>query len=396
MPIGIIAFSKDWDDDPTSNHHVLRELAKGRRVLWLNSVTQRRPSLAAAHDRRRILRKLRAFVAPPLNVENDLWVFTPLVLPFPHSRLARKLNTEILRLTFRFLRRRLGLEEFDLWTFLPSVSDYVGTLGESLSVYYCVDEYSLFSEMATAETLSAEASLLDKVDCVFAVNHALAEVKRRLNPETHAALHGVSHGLFSSALSPDTAVPADVAGLPSPVLGFYGTIEDWVDLELLAELAHRRPDWTIAMVGRVAVDVTALDGLPNVHLLGRRPHHELPAYCKGFDVGLIPYRLGARAPFVNPIKLREYLSAGLPVVSTPLDEVTVYQADCTVAADADGFVSAIERFLGTDSAEARGARSRAMESESWAARVREIDTTVERVRLARLSEEHQALTKGTV
>ncbi len=215
MASPIVAFAKDWHDTPTSNHHVLRELAKTRRVLWLNSVATRTPKLSSGRDLGRILRKLREFVRGPRNVENDLWVFTPLVLPLPHSAPARRLNRWILRATIRGLRARLRMGDFQLWTFLPNVADYVGTLGESLAVYYCVDEWSMFSYIDTRGTVGAERALLERVDCVFAINEALAQRKRELNPETHVASHGVDQHLFARALDPATRSPPTSPRFPS-------------------------------------------------------------------------------------------------------------------------------------------------------------------------------------
>jgi glycosyltransferase involved in cell wall biosynthesis len=379
VPAGIVAFAKDWSEDPTSNHHVLRELARHRRVLWLNSVATRTPKLSSGRDLGKIRRKLGEFTRGPINVENDLWVFSPLVLPFPHSAAARAVNQQILRATIRMLRWRLGLDEFHLWTFLPNVADYVGTLGEAMSVYYCVDEWSMFSYVDHDRTVTAERALLDKVDCVFAINHALAEAKRVHHAETHVSPHGVDHAVFARALDPATQVPADIAGLPRPVIGFYGTLQDWVDLELIAAVARARPAWSIVLIGQQLADLTAVRGIPNVHLLGRRPHADLPAYCKGFDVGWIPYRIDERMTFVNPIKLREYLSAGLPVVSTPVPEV-VRMADrcpCAIAADAPATIAAIERALADDTPERRRQRSAEMTSETWAARVDTVSQIVD-------------------
>ena len=155
MPIPIIAFAKDWHEDPTSNHHVLQELAKTRRVLWLNSIATRTPSLASGRDLGKIRRKLVEFAKGPVNVENDLWVATPLALPLPHVPAARALNRQILRATIRAYRLRLGIREFQLWTFLPNVADYVGALGETLAVYYCVDEWSMFGYLDRAQTVAA-------------------------------------------------------------------------------------------------------------------------------------------------------------------------------------------------------------------------------------------------
>ncbi len=376
---GIIAFAKDWHEDPTSNHHVLRELAKSRRVLWLNSVGTRTPKLSSGRDLGKIRRKLGEFARGPVNVENDLWVFSPLSIPLHHRPEVRRANRAILRATLGVLRRRLGLDDFHLWTFLPNVGDYVGSLGESLSVYYCVDEWSMFSYLDRDETVAAERALLAKVDCVFAINTELAEAKRVQNAATHLAPHGVDHALFARALDDSTVVPADIAALPRPVLGFYGTLRDWVDLDLVAHVARARPSWSIALLGQQLDDVSAVAGLPNVHLLGRKPHHELPAYCRAMDVGLIPYRIDERMKFVNPIKLREYLSAGLPVVSTAVPEVRRYERWCTIAEDGPAFVAAVERALETDSPERRRERSAAMTAETWPMRVAAVARVVDDV-----------------
>lgn len=376
---GIIAFAKDWHEDPTSNHHVLRELAKTRRVLWLNSIGTRTPKLSSGRDLGKIRRKLREVASGPVNVENDLWVFSPVVLPFPHSAAARRVNREILRATITGLRWRLGLRDFQLWTFLPNVADYVGHLGESLAVYYCVDEWSMFSYLDRDETVRAERALLDKVDCVFAINNELAEAKRALNPATHVAPHGVDHALFARALDPATVVPSDIAALPGPVIGFYGTLRDWVDLELVAHVARARPSWSIALIGQQLDDVGTIAGLANVHLLGRKSHDTLPAYCKGMSVGIIPYRIDERMKFVNPIKLREYLSAGLPVVSTAVPEVRRYGHWCAIAETGDEFVAAIDQALASDTPALRRERSAAMAAETWPNRVASVSRIVDDV-----------------
>jgi glycosyltransferase involved in cell wall biosynthesis len=284
-----------------------------------------------------------------------------------------------LRATVRLLRLRLGLSKFHLWTFLPNVDSYVGSLGEALAIYYCVDEFSMFSYIDPEQTRAAEDRLLKRVDCVFAVTHALAERKRLGNSDTFLSPHGVDHADFSRALAPETPVPSDLAALPHPIIGFYGTLQDWVDFELIAYLAHSHPDWTLVLIGSILTDTSAVKDLPNVHLLGRRPHSDLAGYCKGFDVGLIPYKIIDRMPFVNPIKLREYLSAGLPVVSTAVPEVRRYPQWCSIGEDYDGVRLAIETALQETSIEKRQQRSRAMETETWQARVAEIERTVEGV-----------------
>ena len=200
----IIAFSKDWHEDPTSNHHVLRELAKTRRVLWLNSVATRRPTISSNRDLGRIVRKLREFRRGPVNVENDAGR-DPARRAAANSAAVRALNREILRWTIRDLRARLGIDAFHLWTFLPNTAPYVGSLGEELAVYYCVDEWGTYPGLDRAEIARIERQLLERVDVTFATSHALVEAKRLICRATYFAPHGVDHARFARALDDNLA-----------------------------------------------------------------------------------------------------------------------------------------------------------------------------------------------
>jgi glycosyltransferase involved in cell wall biosynthesis len=381
MMAPIIAFSKDWHEDPTSNHHVLRELARTRRVLWLNSIATRRPVMSSPRDRAKIRRKLAEVAHGAVNVEHDLWVATPIVLPLPGSAIAAAVNHRLVRWTIAALRAQLGIERFHLWTFLPNTGDYVGALGEDLSVYYCVDEWSSFSSVDREVTARAERRLLERVDLTFATSRALVDAKRAVCPRTHHAPHGVDHARFATALDDATRIPADLAALPRPRIGFFGTLRDFIDLDLIAAVARARPAWSFALVGQQLCDVSMLRGLPNVHLLGQKPHAELPAYCRGFDVGLVPYRIDERVRYVNPLKLREYLAAGVPAVATPMPEVLPLAHLCRIAASPADTAAAIEAALGEGDPAARRARSASMISATWAARVREVMQTIDELDL---------------
>lgn len=372
----IICFAKDWHEDPTSNNHVMRLLARDNRVLWINSITTRTPQLHSGRDLRKIgdkvVRFARNTVEGAEQVEDNLWVFTPLVLPFPYSRTAQAANRQIVRQTIRFLRRRLGMDDFQLWAFLPTAAPYAGTLGESLTVYYITDEFSQFSELDPDRVLAMERELCERSDVVFCTAHSLLDAKKKYNPNTHLASHGVDHEHFATALDPEVQIAPELADLPKPVLGFFGLIHDWIDLELIEYLARQRPDWSIVLIGGARVDLTRLEGFSNVHWLGRKPYAELPRYCKGFDVALIPFAINELTRHVNPIKLREYLSAGLPVVSSPLPEVTYYRDHCTVAETPEAFLAAVEEASAGDSQARRRARSEAMSGETWEQKVREL------------------------
>lgn len=377
QPADIICFAKDWREPKTSNNHVMEEMAKRHRVLWVNSIATRNPNLTSANDLKKIFRRIKSWFSGVEVIHENLRVLTPVNLPFPGSRLAQRLNQWLVTGGVRGAANRWGLHRPQLWIFPPNAADYVGRFGESLVVYYCVDEWSEFSQVNADYIRRKEADLLRKANIVFVVSEKLFAAKSKLNDQTHLALHGVDHSLFSQALRDDFTVADELCHMPKPIIGFYGNLYDWVDQNLVAALARARPDWSFVLVGKIMSDVTTLRAHANIHLLGARPFEQLPHFCKGFDVGLIPYNTqDPRMKSVNPLKLREYLAAGLPVVSVDMPEVRVVGDLVTIAEDAKDFVEKIERAITQNSTAKRRERSERMQSESWSARVAAIESIV--------------------
>jgi glycosyltransferase involved in cell wall biosynthesis len=153
------------------------------------------------------------------------------------------------------------------------------------------------------------------------------------------------------------------------VIGFFGLIADWVDVDLMADVAKHFSHGSLVVLGKSTTDTSVLEQLPNVHLLGRKPYDQLPAYCKGFDVALNPFRLNELTLNANPLKVREYLAAGLPVVSTPIPEVEVLGL-CRIAQGASDTIREIELALEDPGPDAE--RSESIREESWEARLNEI------------------------
>jgi len=283
------------------------------------------------------------------------------------------------------LCRRLGMERFQVWTFLPTAGDHARALGGRPLVYYCVDDWAHSPNHDGARVAEAEARLCQAADVVFATSQLLVAEKRRWNRRTHHAPHGVDHAHFARALDPALPIAAEVAQLRRPVLSVVGLLDWRIDTTLLAALADRRPDWSLALVGPALTDLGALAARPNVHLLGRVPYARLPAVLKGCAVGLIPFVVDDYTRHIEPVKLREYLSAGLPVVATALPEVAAIDASCRTVRGVDDLVAAVEAALRDCGPEARTRRSMAMASQTWEARVEALGAHLMRLGAAEAS-----------
>jgi glycosyltransferase involved in cell wall biosynthesis len=179
----------------------------------------------------------------------------------------------------------------------------------------------------------------------------------------------VDHAHFARALDPATQVAAEVSALRPPVLVVVGLLDWRIDAALLAALADRRPTWTLALVGSPYADLRALAARPNVHLLGQVPYARLPAVLKGCAVGLVPFVVDEYTRHIDPVKLREYLSAGLPVVATELPDVAAIDPSCRIVRGVDELVDAVTGALREGDPVERARRSAAMAGETWEARV---------------------------
>jgi glycosyltransferase involved in cell wall biosynthesis len=371
----IICFCNDWDGDPLSKKQIVTRLARNNRVLWVNSTGTRNPTVSA-HDFRRAFKKVREFLRGCRPVAEGISLFSPLVIPFHGYRLARWINRHLLAWSLRRACRKLGFENPITLTFVPSSGDVAGRLGEQLIVYYCVDEYSQFSGTDQAAMLEMERRLIEKSDLVIVSAERLHATKRIHNANTFLITHGVDVAHFQKACLAETTPPPDIAALPKPVIGFFGLIADWVDLETVRHLAAARPEWSFVLIGEVRTDTSALEKLSNVHLTGRRPYDSLPAYSKAFDVAILPFVRNELTLAANPLKLREYLAAGLPVVATPLPEVQRLGELVRTAATPEEFLSAIESYLAEGRRGPDPVISRTMETESWDGKVEDLSRMI--------------------
>ena len=246
-----------------------------------------------------------------------------------------------------------SIRDYVLWYDTPMAMEFTRSLTPRAVVYDCMDELSAFAG-APAAMRQREKELLERADVVFTGGHTLYESKRHSHPNVHAFPSSVDLEHFSRGRVPQMD-PDDQAHIPHPRLGFFGVVDERMDLELLRGVSELRPDWHLVIVGPVVkIDHAVLPVAANIHYLGPKSYDELPSYIAGWDVALLPFARNEATRYISPTKTPEYLAAGKPVVSTSIrDVVRPYgvQGLARIADDPDEFVAAVEAALAEDAGE---------------------------------------------
>lgn len=372
--LALVYFSSiDWHATWQRPQQLASRLGRCSELLYVNPLGLRS---ARPKDLARIVGRVGARVAGrQKNADSgDLAVYTSLAyLPFPDNPLANKINGRLLRNTVRAWLGRRGRDKPVIWVSVPSpaVVEALRELPRRLLVYDCIDNFALFHK-GRRSILDAERVLASEADVVFATADELLERMRQLNPNSILLPNGADFAHFSSA-SGQIQPPPDIARIGKPVLGYVGEIAWWFDFDLVRDLATQNPDWSLVLIGQThEARASKLGQVPNIHLLGRKPYSELPAYLSRFDVCLLPFKINDLTSAVNPVKLYEYLAAGKPVVSTPMREVLKYR-DVVSVAKPDEFSAAVSSALQSGNEPALVQRRQEVaRRNSWDMRVEEI------------------------
>jgi glycosyltransferase involved in cell wall biosynthesis len=380
----ILYFGNDWAaENRTSSHHVARWLAKRYRVIYVESPGLRAPK-GTGRDLKKLLSKVGLALRGPRATPEGLQVQTLLQIPLHGSELVRRANRELLLLTLKLLMRMQGVKRPLTWFVVPHLASVVGELGERMSVYYCIDDYAALPDVDVTAVRHMDDTLTRKADLVFVASGTLLDGKRTLNANTHVSAHGVDYDHFVKAQDPTLEVPADAASLPGPIIGFFGLIERWIELSLIRYLAEQRPSWTFLMIGRIAVPESEVPRLPNIHYLGRRPYETLPAYGKAFTAAIIPYHLTQQVINSNPIKLREYLAMGKPIVSVSTPEIDKFREYVAIGRTREEYLAHLDRAVAQGlTAEQRERQTALAATMTWDANLKKVMSLVEEQLAAR-------------
>lgn len=374
--------TQDWNDLWTRKQRFMQRFARqGNRVLYIEAPMTWASLGFLRADWRRPFR----WLGGPRQVEPNLYVATPpLLLPFFQMfRIINNLNIACLSPLLRRWIRTLGFHRPILWTYLPHTEGLVGRLGDRLAIYDCVDELSSAQGLVRPEVIrELEGRLIRQARLVIVTHENLYRSKGTLAQEIALVPNGAEVNHFRKASLPETRIPAEMQAMPRPIVGFVGLIQYWIDLDLLRFLALARPNWSFVLVGprgRLA-PVERIEGLPNVHLLGRKRYEDLPGYLKAFDVCLNPYVVDDTALHCSPLKLYEYLAAGKPVVSVDMPEARKFDGVVRIGRDYEDILRLVQETVDAKS-EADGlvaARIRAVEPHSWDHRFQLLESVLEK------------------
>lgn len=377
----VVVFSHlRWNSVFQRPHHIMTRLAERRDILFVEEPVTN--GAVAGLEVMRVAPRVRV-VQPHLPVDG----------PGFGPRQERILTVQL----HRFLERE-GYDRFAAWLYTPMAVTIAQSLNPAAIVYDCMDELSHFLH-APAELQERERELFACADAVFTGGPSLFREKQKYHPYVHCFPSSVDLKHFESAAS----VPEirEQARFPHPRFGFFGVIDERMDLDILRHAAAERPDWTFVMVGPVVkIERSRLPWAPNLRYMGQQPYHDLPGYLAGWDVCLMPFAKNDATRFISPTKVLEYMAADRPIVSTSIEDVAAPYGEIVFLGDGPaGFLEACDRALNQSEADRAARRARARQvlaGTSWDETVDRMDAILRRVAGDRSYREAPATTAASL
>ncbi len=346
---------------------MMKRFAGMGEVLYINSIVVRKFNVQeGAMFFRRVKRKLKSIIKglQPSGIEN-MMVYSPFTMPVHHIRIAKQLNQFILRLQIRRCIKKLGFKNSIVWVACPGAAEVAVKLPYDKLVYQRSDRYEEFPGVDSEQMIRYDHLLKKHSDLVVYVNRELMEQEKADCRKAVFLDHGVDYEIFANARkNPD--IPEEMKDIPHPILGFYGSFDEHTtDIPLVEKIADILSDISIVLIGHSNVDLTSLISRKNVYMLEQQPYERIAQYAKCFDVCFMPWRQNEWIKACNPIKLKEYLALGKPVVSTPFPELNGYCDVVYVAKTPDEFADSVMRALKENCSERISAGKQKVQNSSW-------------------------------
>lgn len=372
-PTIVITAAVPWHGIVARPQHLARSLAeRGWNVLYVDGPVTWLSPLKDKSTKSRLFPRTPAYRVP-ISGSGRLTVLTPVaMLPFSNQhRWLNRLNQRMLAVQIRNTVKG----PYIVLSMLPNTVDLLPLLHPILSVYDCVDFHSEFNGFVDPACVDGmERDLVHTSRVVFATADALKERMDLDHSDVRLVPNAGETAHFASTAW--ATLHPQLTQIPEPRIGFIGGIGSWIDIEFIAGLATNKPNVQFVMIGPVETDVSLLEALPNVHLLGRQPYAELPQYLTGFCATLVPFRQNPLAQAVNPVKVYEFIAADKEVIGTPIREMKKLADYAWIAADVPEGVEAINRILAGETKTSRECRTAFANNNSWIARVDAVEQAI--------------------
>ena len=356
---------------------LMRRFAKWGTVLYVNSIVMQKPSFKKATAggksfSEKLARKTRSILRGLRKSDAGFWVYSPFSLPVHHIGPLRKLNEVILRLQLRFVARKLGIRNPVIWVACPAACDVALRIKKTKLVYQRTDRYEEYPNVDTETIRRYDRKLKANADLTVFVNSTLYDEESDQCRKAIYLDHGVDFDMFSTAENSEE-VPNDIRDIKKPIVGFFGGIDDHTsDIGFIENVVDLLPHVSFVFVGEASSNITDLQKRENVWLLGQKPYEQIPHYGKCFDVAIMPWRQNRWIEACNPIKLKEYLALGKPIVSTPFAELQKYRDVIYEATTPEEFADCIKKALAEDNPERVAARRSKVKDASWESKAEQV------------------------
>ncbi|MEK6590999.1 MAG: ElyC/SanA/YdcF family protein [Nitrospinota bacterium] len=379
--------SIDWDFIWQGHQEIMSTFAENsNRVLFIENTGTRSPSI---DDIGRILKRMRNWfnsIKGYRKEKENLYIYSPIVLPFPYSTAAQWINKHILLNSLKRWMRITNFQSPVIWTFLPTAtaSNIIKNIENKMSIYYCIDNFRV-SSYSARKIKNSEIEMIKLVDRVFVTSQKLFEYVIQYKDASAVSIFpfGVNINGFKEARENDPNLPEDMKNIKHPIVGYIGGIHKWMDKSLIKFLADRFKEISFVFIGPEQTDVSDLKKLNNMYFLGKKEHTRLPDYAYQFDVGIIPYSITPYTENVYPTKMNEYLALGKPVVSTALPEVEIFnnhnEGVVYIGKDYEDFSANIVNALKEDGDGKKMKRITAAEKNGWQNRIEEMSVIINKV-----------------
>lgn len=360
---------------PGFQQTIMRLFAKTNRVLFVNPIGTRKASFDPEHFHF-YLRKMRnIFSGTSHDHHEDVRLCNPFIIPFVYSTVAQRINRRLFDRQIRRVLETEGFKDYLLWVGTPTAFFALDSFRPRLTIYNPVDRYYAFPFVDSEKIRNYERQVAARSDLVVCTSNAIKQDMEPYNRNVHVVSHGVQFDHFAGAAEiPDP--PKDLAGIASPVIGYFGGLHSWVDFDLIYAVAIRYPNANLVLVGPNTEDLTRLLNLPNVHWLGAKPFAQIPLYLKHFDVCLIPFLVNDLIVGVDPTKLREYLTMGKPVVSVDLPEIRRLEKYVYIATDEESFVQQVGVALDENNPDLQAERIELARNSDWSVRAGQLSRLI--------------------